>query len=651
MTAGRSSNQADQPGDGVHPLRRKLSRFKSQLPYLPWALSLVWRAAPRVTTAWIALLVVGGALPAVTLYVTRAFIDQLTAVGSVAGSGGVFAPDWASLRPVVVLGLVLGGLLVGAELLRGVTALVRTAQAERVKDHLSALIQEQSLAIDLAFYDQADFFDHLHRARSDAGYRPLRLLESLGATLQGGTTLLAMLAVLAPYGLWLPLALLLSSLPAFWVVLSHAVRQHDWTMRVTPDERRSWYYDWLLTARDTAAEMRAFALGAHFRAAFDALRGRLRRERLTLARRQGLAGLAASATTLAVAGAAAAWMIWRYLHGELTLGDLALVVGAFQQGQRLARTLLESIGQILGDSLFIGHLHEFLALTPTVVSAPPAAAARPTAVEPGASFSGGADPLDALGRRRPRPPAIRCRDLTFRYPSSDRTVLDRLSLDIESGQVVALVGSNGAGKTSLLKLLCRFYDPQAGSIEIDGVDLRSMDVADLRRRIALLFQTPIAYYATALENVAMGDLERATREDVEAAARQAGADEVVARLSQGLDTQLGVWLSAGVDLSVGEWQRLGIARTYVRDASLLILDEPTSAMDPWAETEWLLRLREVARGRTVVIVTHRVSTARHADVIHVMENGRVVESGAHLDLVSQSGRYAALWSDRVRIAS
>ena len=239
---------------------------------------------------------------------------------------------------------------------------------------------------------------------------------------------------------------------------------------------------------------------------------------------------------------------------------------------------------------------------------------------------------------------IAFRHVTFRYPESERVALDDFDLTIAAGQVVAIVGANGAGKSTLLKLLCRLYDPQKGSITLDGHDIRDVKLADLRRLMTVLFQFPAAYHATAAQNIALGDIELKPRaETIESAARKAGADEVIARLPQGYETLLGKWFVDGTELSGGEWQRIGAARALARQAEILILDEPTSLMDAWAEAAWVERLRTWAEGRTVLIITHRLTTAMHTDMIHVMASGRVVESGSHAALMEQGGRYAQAW--------
>ena len=593
-------------------LSSKLRKALAQLPYLPRALKLVWEVARPWTTAWIVLLIVQGLLPAAIVYLTKLVVD------------GIVVRD---VRHVLLRLLLLGGVLLLMEVVRNAINWVRAVQAELLQDHITSLIHEKSVSVDLAFYELSDYYDHLHRARAEARYRPVALLGNLGALLQNSITLLAMGAILIPLGPWLALALLLSTLPAFCVVVHYALEEYQWRQRTTTDDRRAWYYDWIMTTADAAAEIRLFGLGKYFQSNYKDLRQRLRGERLHLTRRQGLAELAASLIALLIMGAALGWMVWRALQGLVTLGELALIYVAFNQGQGLMRTLLENAGQLYGNSLFLGNLFEFLALEPKIVCTPGPPVDE---VKTGISFKG----------------------VSFSYPDASGKALNDFTMTIPKGKIVAIVGPNGAGKSTLVKLLCRFYDPDVGKIEIDGRDLREIATDDLRRMITVLFQQPFHYNTTVQENILYGDLNLEPSDArVEAAIRAAGAAEIVARLPQKEETLLGRWFAGGTELSVGEWQRIALARAFLRRAPIIILDEPTSALDPWAETDWLERFRKLALGRTSIIITHRFTTAMHADVIHVMDQGRIVESGSHQRLLEQSGLYADSWARQIMLAA
>jgi len=596
-------------------IKEKFRGVLEQLPYLPRALALVWSASRSLAGFRIALLVVQGLLPVAMVYLTRILVNDLVAAVRAAAT-------WQEMRAALIVAVVLAGIMLLSESLRSLNNWVCTAQSEVVKDHISSLIHEKSASVDLAFYETPDFYDNLHRARADAADRPIVLMESLGGLFQNGVTLAGMAAVLIPYGAWLPLILMVSTLPALYVVLASAVRHQRWYLRATVEERRAWYYDYLLTAGETAPEVRLLETGEHFRSAYASLRRRLRGELLALKRVQGFQEFAAGAVAFGITGCVMALMVWRALRGLITLGDLALFYQAFSQGQLLFRSLLQSTGQIYANILFLSDLFEFLSLR-TRVKDPPRPLPAPSALTEG----------------------IRFNHVSFQYPGGSRAALEDFDLVIPAGQFAAIVGANGAGKSTLIKLLCRLYDPDLGRIELDSTDIRAFAATDLRRRMSVLFQVPVHYNATVRENIALGDLGSVpTGDDVEAAARASGAEEFIARLPKRYENMLGRWLEAGAELSVGEWQKVALARALVRKSPIVLLDEPTSAMDPWAEAEWLERFRKHAAGRTSLLITHRMTTAMFADIIHLVANGRIVESGTHSQLLARDGLYARSWA-------
>ena len=594
----------------------------AQLSYWPRTLRLIWGSAPRWTIAWAVLLVVQGVLPAVSVFLTKLLVDNLAVT---VGSGG----GWEHMRPVLVLVALTAGVMILSEALQSLNDWIRTAVSEIIQDHIKGLIHRQAVAMDIGFFESSECHDRLDRARNEAGTRPMALLESCGGLIQNGITLIAMAAVLIPYGLWLPLILLMSTLPAFYVVLRFDRHYHRWWQQTTADRRRIQYYDLMLTHSHVAAELRLFSLGAFFQSAYRTLRQRLRTERLDQLRKQSLARLVAGVVALLFSGATMAWMVWRALQGFATLGDLALFYQAFSRGQGLMRSLLGNIGQIYSNTLFLGNLFDFLDMKPGVV-----------------------DPSDPVPAPVKLKKGIDFRQITFRYPGSERVTLRDFALSIPAGKVVAIVGPNGAGKSTLLKLLCRFYDPEKGGIEIDGIDIRDLAIEDHRRLLTILFQFPLNHYATAHQSIALGDLRaNPGLPEIEAAARAAGAHDLITGLPRGYDTMLGKWFEDGVELSGGEWQRIATARAYLRRSPILLLDEPTSFMDSWTEADWFERFRALAEGRTGIIITHRFTIAMRADIIHVMHNGEIVESGNHYELLAQGGLYARSWAAQIQAGS
>jgi len=504
---------------------------------------------------------------------------------------------------------------------------VRTVQAERVQDHITDLIHAKAIELDLSFYDSPEYYDRLYRARMDAYDRPVALLENIGALVQNGLTFIAMGVILLRFAWWLPVLLLAGMLPVLFVITHFTLREYGWMNETTKSRRRASYLDWMLTDRDSAAEMRLFSLGNLFRNGYQEIRSRLRLERAALARSQAFAELTTGAIALLSMGSAMLWMVRRFMAGTVTLGEIAILYQAFNQGQRLMQTLLGSAGQVFRNVLFIENLFEFLKLK----SKQPI---LPEGRFPGKSLKSG----------------IRFETVTFQYPGSEQHALQEFTLEVPNGQIAAIVGENGAGKSTLIRLLCRFYDPDQGRVTIDGIDLREMNPVELWRSITVLFQEPVHYYEEAGRNIAFG--EHASDPGVQrimAAAQAAGAHDLIMRLPAGYESVLGKWFG-GAELSTGEWQRVALARAFLRRSPIMILDEPTSSMDSWAEADWMSKLRTLTKDRTAILITHRFTTAMQADIIHVMSEGRLIESGTHPELLEQNGRYASSWRRQMRMA-
>ena len=584
------------------------------------ATRMVWVAAPALATAWFALLIGQGAIPAAIVYTTKRVVDTANA----AVDGGLTAEN---LSPVLLWAGIMVGLVLIQRVLAGAVGYVQAAHSEVVQDEIKALIHAKAVAVDYAFYESEDYHNKLQHSNSQASSRSLSLLQNFGALLRDGISFVSIAALLAvEYAWWLPLALLAGTLPALLVVSRHNERYNAWWRESMSRRRWASYLDLMVIYPDYAAEVRLFGAGPTLAKMYQESRRTLREERLLLLRKQSVATFGATLIGLFTLGATLVWVARRVFGGPGTLGDLALFYQALNQGLGLMRSIMGGFGQAYANTLFLEDLFRFLDIEPSRKD-PETPAPVPSRLEEGVAFEG----------------------VTFTYPGADQPSLRDLNLSLPNGKVTAIVGANGAGKSTLVKLLCRLYEPDSGRVLVDGTDVQEFDRAELLAQISVLFQAPVHYQAPAADNIRFADLD-ATDAEVVAAAEAAGAHDFISRLPRGYETKLGKMFYEGGELSGGQWQRVALARAYLRQAPILALDEPTSAMDSWSEMEWFGRFRELANGRTAVVITHRFTVAMQADIIHVMDEGRVVESGTHRDLVAAGGLYAQSWREQTRRA-
>ncbi len=583
------------------------------------ALRLVWQLAPRWTLVNAALVVVQGGLPLAALYVMKRILDAVAAA--------VKAPDHAALvQDVWVWILAAGGVALFTAFMRLVGEYATQAQSLQVTDGVAEVLHAQSIAADLAYYEDPSYYDTLHRAQGEAPFRPSSTVHGLIEVAQNGLALAGITAWLVSLNWLLAAALLIGVLPGAFIRLVYSRRLYGLQQAQTEQERRAWYYHSVLTEVQHAKELRIFNLGALFQSRYRELRRSIRSGTLTLARHRAASDFFAQIVATAALFGSLAWIALQTIRGAVTLGDLAVYYLGFQTGLNLLQTVLRSLAGLYEDNLFLTNLYMFLDLQPGI-----AAPRQPKPVP------------------QPMTRGITFRDVAFKYPGHASDTVEGIDLDLGPGEVVALVGENGSGKTTLIKLLCRLYDPARGAITMDGTDLRDFDPVKWRREISVAFQDYAHYAMTAGENIWLGDVDRPfDREGIVEAGRRAGADAVVSKLPGGYDTQLGRWFQEGQELSEGEWQRLAMARAFWRDARILILDEPSSSLDPLAEAELIGRFRALLGGRSAVIVSHRFSTVQMADSIYVMDRGHIVEHGTHAALLAADGHYARLYRAQAR---
>lgn len=579
------------------------------------ALALVWRSAPGWTALSVVLLLVQSATTLAALYLVKLIVDAVAEqraplLGEVEGFGGVLA-----------MIAVAGGVTVVGMASRALASLAAEAKAQHVTDHMLERLHEKSAAVDYGYYEDPRYYNTLHRAQQEAPQRPTRLLDNLTGVAQSLVTVVGILVLLATVHWLLTLVIVLAVLPALWVRVRHSRRLHRWTRERSPKERLANYLGWVVGSVFHAKELRVFGLSRVFLERFRKLRKEIRDERIALARARSVADAGSQILATVVVFGALTFIAHRTFHGALTLGDMVMYFGAIQRGQSMLQGLFSGLGRLYEDNLFLTYVDDFLELEPTVQA-----------------------PDDPTPVPRPIRSGLACRGVDFRYPTSNGPVLEGVDLAVRPGEVVALVGSNGSGKSTLVKLLCRLYDPLAGSVTLDGVDLRDMDPQELRRRFSVVFQDFARFDLSARDNIWFGDISkpRATPA-VEAAARAAGAERAIGKLSHGYETILGRRFEKGAELSIGEWQKIALARAFLSDAEVLIVDEPTSALDAAAEAEVFEALRSLVRNRATIVISHRLSTVRMADRIYFLQSGRVAEVGSHSELMGRNGGYAELF--------
>ncbi|WP_437526910.1 ABC transporter ATP-binding protein [Sorangium sp. So ce726] len=593
-----------------------LSRLRDSFAYTPRTLQLVWRSSKAASVALGALTLAAAALPLGVAYVGKAITDAVVARDERA------ALVWVSVE----LGLVAALALVQ----RGLS-LTRQLLGAQLSIDIHGMILEKALSLSLVHFEDPEFYDQLTRARREASSRPASVVTESFSLVQNLITLAGYAALLVGFSALAVLALVLAAVPATVAEARFsgaAFRLRNWR---SPEARRLNYLEYVLANDGHAKEVKLFGLGPTFLERYKALAASFYREDSALAvRRAGWSyGLSLLGTAAfygcygAMAAGAAA--------GRLSLGEMVLYVAAFRQGQQAFQAVLAGVGGMYEHNLYMSNLFQYLAIPTGEPTAPPAG-------------SGGAlVPLSAEGAHDR---GVRFEGVGYRYPGQSRWALRGIDLHIPSGQSLALVGHNGAGKTTFIKLLARLYEPTEGRILLDGKDLRAWEPDALRRRIGVVFQDFNQYQLTLRENVGVGSVEHLADEPrVARAVAEGGADEVVTVVPGGLDAQLGRWFKGGVELSGGQWQKVALARAFMREqADILVLDEPTAALDAEAEHAVFQRFRSLSKGRTTIVISHRFPTVRMADRIVVLDGGRIVEEGTHDELVARGQRYARMFA-------
>ena len=585
-------------------------------------LAMVWQVTPGLTVASLLLRLVRALVPIVSLYVGKLIIDDVVHLVQMPGRPASF-DAWLQSGLLTYLGLLLlaeFALAVLSDVLRRVVALTESLLAEQVTNGSSVRLMEHAATLDLEDFEDAEFQDQLERARRQTSGR-LTLMGQLFGQAQEAITVASLIVGLVVYAPLLILLLALALVPAFLTEAHFNARTYTLDFGRTPERRELDYVRQTAASVETAKEVKIFGLHGFLVDHYRRLAGAFYAANRALATKRAVWG--SVFTTVGTAGyyTAYAYIVWRTLHGDFTIGDLTFLAGSFLRLRTLLESLLFGFSSVAGQALYLADLFSFFETRPEILS-PANARPFPHPIRDGFVFE----------------------EVGFIYPAAERWAVRHLSFTLKADEVVALVGENGAGKTTLVKLLTRLYDPDEGRILLDGHDLREYDLAELRGSMGVIFQDFVRYNFTAGDNIAVGRIE--ARNDyarIERAAERSQADEVIAGLPGGYAQRIGKRFKNGVELSGGEWQKVAIARAYMREAEVLILDEPTAALDARAEFEVFQRFKELSKGKTAVLISHRFSSVRMADRIFVLADGKLEAAGTHEELVSKPGLYSELF--------
>ncbi len=602
----------------IRSFKERVGALRNLRPFV----AMVWRTSPGLAAASVALRLVRAFAPVATLYVGKLIIDEVVRLVGTPAKPEAFQ-QWLESGLLTRIGLLLlieFALTVMADVLGRVVSLIDSLLSERVTNASSVRLMEHAATLDLEVFEDADFQDQLERARRQSSGRMTLMSQLLGQA-QNMVTVASFAAGLVVYAPWLIALLVLALAPAFLGEAHFSAKSYSLDFGRTPERRELDYIRQTAASVDTAKEVKIFGLNAflidrYVRLATDFYAA----NRKLAVKRAWWGGLF---TAIGASGyyIAYAYIVWRTLTGAFSVGDLTFLAGSFRRLHGLLEDLLSSFSSIAGQALYLDDLFSFFDVRPKIMS-----------------------PANPLPFPKPIREGFVFEDVGFIYPGAERWAVRHLSFTLRAGEVVALVGENGAGKTTLVKLLARLYDPSEGRILLDGHDVRDYDLDALRGGMGVIFQDFVRYNLSAGDNIAVGRIEaRHDRARVARAAMQGRADGVIAKLPRGYDQMIGKRFKNGVELSGGEWQKIAIARAYMREADVLILDEPTAALDARSEFEVFQRFKELSKGKTAILISHRFSSVRMADRILVLAGGAVEAQGTHEELLARPGRYAELF--------
>ena len=590
-----------------------VARFFGVFRYSREALGLVWTTDKRLTFILAALTILAGLIPGAIAYIGKLIVDAVVlAVETDSAADRWTVVKWIAVEAVLVvlMAAIQKALMVSQSLLRALLG-----------QRVNVMILEKAQTLELSHFEDSEFYDKMTRARREASSRPLSLVNRTFGLVQSGITLLTYGWLLIQFSWLAVVGLVIAALPAFFIETyfsGAAFRLFRWQV---PETRKRNYLEWLLAREDYVKEVKLYGTGDLFLARYREIFEKLYAEDRALTLKRGWWGfLLGTLSSLAFYGAYG-WIGWSAAMGWITLGGMTMYLMIFKQGQASIASSLTAIGKMYEDNLYLSNLYEFLE-------------------EPIDSNDGSAVTGPILGD------GVRFEEVSFTYPGQTTPAIDRINLHLQPGQKLALVGENGSGKTTLIKLLTRLYVPSEGRVLLDGRDLNEWQLDALRQRIGVIFQDFVRYQLKVGENIGVGDVEHIESEEQQQTAAQKGmAHPFIDSMEKGYDTQLGRWFKDGRELSGGQWQKIALSRAFMRkQADILVLDEPTSAMDAEAEAKIFDHFRDVTENQMAILISHRFSTVRMADQIVVLADGKIIERGSHEQLMDRNGKYAHLFA-------
>ena len=597
------------------PWLQKWQEVRHTFTHTPQAVRLVWQTNHWATIGLGSLTLGGALLPATQAWVGKLIVDGVVAAIQKGGDSDRTQTVFLYLIFELILFLLSAAFNQARRLIQ---QLIQLQLANRIRGD----IIRKALTLDLAFFEHPEFYDRLQNARREGGYKPTELINDTFQIVQNSITMVSFAVLLLRFSPWLVVILLATSIPAFIAETRFSEQGFRLLTRRAPETRQINYLARLLTEDGAAKEIKLFNLGETLLSRYMTLFEKFFQEDKALARKRAAVGFSLGLITTAGFYGSYAWIVWRTVQRIISLGDMTMYLGIFRQGQATFQSILSAVGNIYENNLFMAHYFEFLGLQPQLA-------------------------LTAGHQKLPVPlrGGIEFRGVGFRYPENGEWALRDINLTLRPGEKIALVGHNGAGKTTLIKLLSRLYDPTEGSILIDGIDIRELEPSELQRRIGVIFQDFVRYHLPVSENIGFGQIDALhDMERIIESARKSGADAVVENLPEGYDTMLGRWFRDGHELSMGQWQKIALARAFMRDAEILVLDEPTASLDAATEYEIFRRFQELTEGKMAILISHRFSTVRMADRIVVIQDGQITELGTHDELMRREGTYARLFS-------